>query len=161
VAEPLHPAGMKPHHPCVQQSRGMTLGPLQVLVVNFDDADRAGEIEAELHRLDDAGIVRALDVLVVAKSPDGDVEVLRSGERHSGELSHTLLGLDAEPAEVSDDEWAVADAIRPGAAAAIALLEHRWAVPLQEAIERAGGHGVVAEWADADDLASIGVTLAS
>jgi uncharacterized membrane protein len=141
----------------------MSLGPLQVLVVNFGEAHFAGEIEAELRRLEDAGIVRTLDVLVVAKSPEGDVEVVRTGEQHSGALGGALLGIgttpdqDVEAAELLD----VADAIEPGGAAAIAVLEHRWAVPLYEAIERAGGSGVATEWADADALARMGVPITS
>ena len=38
-----------------------------------------------------------------------------------------------------DDVWYLADEIPPGTSAGIALLEHRWAIPLRDAIERAGG----------------------
>ena len=131
----------------------MSRGPLQVLVVSFDDAQFTGEIEAELKRLEAAGIVRALDVLVVAKSADGEIEVLRSGEGHSGALSNAVLGGEAS------DIWEVGEAIAPGSAAAIAVLEHQWAVPLRAAIERAGGTSAVTEWADADALASLGVAI--
>ena len=144
----------------------MSLGPLQVLVINFDEANFSGEIEAELDRLEAAGTVRVLDVLVVAKTGAGEIEVLRTGDRHSGKIGHAILGSEEAHAvggdgDLSPDEWAVADAIEPGGAAAIAILEHTWAIPLREAIERAGGHDVVAEWADADDLANMGVELTS
>jgi hypothetical protein len=144
----------------------MSLGPLQVLVVKFDEPDFTGEIEAELNRLHDAGVLRVLDFLVVAKDHEGDVAVVRSGERHTGQLGHAVLSLGEPPTdgyEVDEDAdvWFVADAIAPGDAAAVAVLEHQWAIPLREAIERAGGRDVVAEWADADDLASLGVALSS
>ena len=50
---------------------------------------------------------------------------------------------------VFDDEevWYIADAIPEGMTAAIAVLEHRWAIPLRNAIADAGGvraHGQVA-----------------
>ena len=142
----------------------MALGPLQVLVVNFDEANFTGDIEAEFNRLEDAGTLRVLDVLVVTKSSDGEVEVLRTGERHSGEIGQAVLGFDvdeleSETAADDPDAWYVADAIAPGGAAAIAVLEHRWALPLREAIERAGGHSVAAEWVSAAELADMGVTL--
>ena len=134
----------------------MSLGPLQVLVINFDEANFSGAIEAELERLETAGILRTLDVLVVAKSESGEIEVLRS----RGDIGQAILGdEDAGDRELSPDEWAVADAIEPGGAAAIAVLEHTWAIPLREAIEGAGGHHVVAEWADPDDLAAMGVSI--
>src|SRR3954451_7237536 len=139
----------------------MSLGPLQVLVVNFGETHFAGEVEAELLRLEEAGIVRTLDLLVVTKSPEGVVEIVRPGERHSGELGSALLGIgtslgqDPEAADLLD----VAEAIAPGGAAAIAVLEHRWALPLYAAIERAGGSGIATEWADAEALARMGVPL--
>jgi hypothetical protein len=131
----------------------MSRGPLQVLVVSFDDAQFTGEIEAELRRLEDAGIVRALDVLVVAKSAAGEIEVLRSGEGHDGLLGNAVLGGEAS------DVWEVGQAIAPGSAAAIAVLEHRWAVPLRDAIERAGGQSAVTEWAEPETLERLGVSL--
>ncbi len=135
----------------------MSLGPLQVLVINFDEANFSGAIEAELERLETAGILRTLDVLVVAKSESGEIEVLRS----RGEIGQAILGQEqaAGDRELSPDEWAVADSIQAGGAAAIAVLEHAWAIPLREAIEGAGGHHVVAEWADPDDLAAMGISL--
>ena len=42
--------------------------------------------------------------------------------------------------------WDVADSIEPGSAAAIALIEHVWAVPLRAAIAKAGGVAVSDEW---------------
>lgn len=136
----------------------MTLGPLQVLVVNFDEANFTGAIEAEMTRLQETGILKIHDILVVAKNAEGEIEVVRS----QSEIAQALLG-DEQPddRELTGDEWAVADAVEPGGAAAIAILEHTWAIPLKQAIERAGGHHVVAEWADAVDLESMGVALTS
>jgi hypothetical protein len=142
----------------------MSRGPLQVLVVNFEDANFTGEIQDELVRLDDAGIVKVLDLLFVSKSDTGEVDVLKTSDVHSGRLSQAVLGMDdAEVADVlgedETDVWYAADAIEPGGAAAVAVLEHTWAVPLREAITRAGGRPAAAEWIDEDQLASLGITL--
>ena len=134
----------------------MSMGPLQVLVVNFDEANFSGGIEAELQRLEQAGTLRVLDILVVTKSQEGVIEALRS----QGEIAQTLLGEESsEPRELTADEWAVADAVEPGGAAAIAVLEHTWAIPLRSAIQEAGGHHVVTEWVDEESLTSVGVML--
>jgi hypothetical protein len=125
----------------------MTFGPLQVLVVNFDEANFAGQIQAELRRLEETGIVRTRKGLVIAKTGDGDIQVLRVG----GE----------DPGELSADERDVADSLEPGAAAAIAVLEHQWAVRLREAIVSAGGTEVRSDWVDAEQLAGLGITLPS
>lgn len=123
----------------------MTFGPLQVLVINFDEANFAGQIQAELDRLQETGIVRMRKALVIAKTADGDIQVVRQG----GE----------DPGELSADERSVADLLEPGSAAAIAVLEHQWAIRLREAILGAGGTSVRSEWVDADQLEQLGVAI--
>lgn len=123
----------------------MTFGPLQVLVINFDESNFAGQIQSELDRLEETGVVRVRKALVIAKAADGDIQVRREG----GD----------DTAELSADERSVADSLEPGAAAAIAVLEHQWAIRLREAILSAGGTSVRSEWVDADQLATLGVTL--
>ena len=44
------------------------------------------------------------------------------------------------------DAWYVADAIPAGTTAAVALLEHRWAIPLRDAIIDQGGIVLADEW---------------
>ena len=125
----------------------MSLGPLQVLVVNFDEANFAGQIQSEVSRLEEAGVLRARSVLVIAKSESGEIEVMRT------------MGVRESPDSLSGDERDVADALEPGAAAAIAILEHTWANELREAIVSAGGTSVRSEWVDAEGLAAMGIQL--
>jgi hypothetical protein len=54
----------------------------------------------------------------------------------------------------------VADTIEPGSAAAIALIEHVWAVPLRAAIAKAGGVPVSDAWVHPLDLVEIGLLAA-
>jgi hypothetical protein len=64
-----------------------------------------------------------------------------------------------EDGRVFDDDqiWYAADAIPTGTATAIALLEHRWAIPLRDAIVRAGGFVLADEWIHPTDLVAIGL----
>jgi hypothetical protein len=140
----------------------MSRGPLQVLVVNFEDANFSGEIQSELIRLDDAGIVKVLDLLFVAKTESGEIQVLKTSDVHTGRLGQAVLGMDEARGALGDeaaDVWSAADAIDPGCAAAIAVLEHRWAIPLHAAIARAGGREAATEWIDEAQLEGLGVTL--
>jgi hypothetical protein len=141
----------------------MTLGPLQVMVVNFEHTNFTGEIEAELIRLEEAGTLRVLDVIFVGKSLDGEIKVIRTDDVHSGALSQAILGIGLESPEDATaeeaDVWYAADAIEPGNAAAVMVLEHRWSIPLREAITAAGGTNVVTEWVDEAEVTSLGVAL--
>ena len=150
----------------------MTIGPVQVLVLGFDQPDFRGDILAEIDRLRQADTVRLIDLLVVRKDENGTIEKLRRSDltqEESAELGATVgaligfgaagvegaeLGAEAgaeagaESNEILNDEnfWYVDEAIPPGSAAAIALLEHRWAIPLREAIRDTGGMLLADAW---------------
>ena len=140
------------------------LGPVQVLVVGFDEPTYSGEVLAELTRLEEAGIVRLIDLLVVAKGEDGTVETLEDTLLPGpyGELAARLLS-DPSTAEYPAGEaptWSIADALPAGQAAAVALIEHTWASPLRDAILRNGGTPLDETWLAPDDVALLESLLA-
>ena len=149
----------------------MEFGPVQVLVIGFEDGKFSGEILAELRRLREHDIVRLVDLLFVAKDQNGEIEAVehsdlsRDESQAFGSLASALLGIGAAAADSGsvtdpDEVWYVADAIPPGTSAGIALLEHRWAIPLRDAIERAGGETIVDSWIHPQDLVAAGVEAA-
>jgi len=162
----------------------MTFGPMQLLVVGFDGTEFTGRIATELRRLREHDIVRLVDLLVVRKDEDGNVTALETSDLSDAESAQlgafagALIGLGAggeEGAEIGavagaaaaeggatplqDDVWFVADAIPPGTSAAVAVLEHRWAIPLRDAIEQAGGEGLADAWLHPADLVALGAHL--
>ncbi|MFF5292987.1 DUF6325 family protein [Paractinoplanes globisporus] len=139
------------------------MGPVQVLVVGFDHPAFSGEILAEFTRLRQAGIVRLVDLLLVSRAGDGTVETLAApagADAGLGGLAARLLGR-AEGEDEADDitagvsTWSVADAVPPGSVAAVALIEHTWAGPLNAAIQKAGGAALDETWLAPDDLAML------
>ena len=150
---------------------------MQLLVLGFEGGEFRGEVLAELTRLAEQDIVRLVDALVVRKHEDGDVELLEiaqelGGGGEPGVLVGRLTGLtveadaDGEPGDVAaeqlgddvaDDVWYVADAIPAGTAAAVALLEHRWAIPLRAALQGAGGQLLDEAWVHPLDLEAVGI----
>jgi hypothetical protein len=58
-----------------------------------------------------------------------------------------------------DDPWHATDAIPEGTTAAIALIEHRWAIPLRDAIRGDGRVPIADAWPAPEDAASIGLDL--
>ena len=160
-------------------------GPIQMLLVGFDDPKFTGEILPELARLKDEDVIRLVDLLVVSKNAEGEVEVLQQTDLSPeesetfGALVGALIGLgtgDEETAQLAAiagaealedgrvfddaDVWYVTDAIPDGTTAAIALLEHRWAIPLRDSIRRAGGVALADEWIHPSDLIAIGMAAA-
>jgi uncharacterized membrane protein len=165
----------------------MAIGPVQLLVIGFDRPDFHGEIAAELERLGQSDTVRVIDALAVHKDAHGEIEVQHLSnltQEEAIELGSKVaalvgLGIEGEedlhaPAEigaeeaaargieVSDDEaqWDVIAEIPNGSAAALILLEHRWAVPLRDAIARAGGYLLADGMISPYDLLAIGLATA-
>lgn len=145
------------------------IGPVQVLVVGFDRPDFSGEVLGELARLRDAGIVRLVGLLLVARDVDGDLEVVDLPDDIPPALSEAVLALlagvegdaAAPPAAgVDPGTWSLAESVPAGAVAAVALLEHLWAGPLRAALARAGGRALDESWLAPDDLGRLAAALA-
>ena len=55
--------------------------------------------------------------------------------------------------------WDVLEEIPPDSAGLLVLLEHRWAIPLRDAIRNAGGVALADQWLHPEDLLAVGAAL--
>ena len=140
------------------------MGPVQVLVVGFEQPAFSGEVLAEFARLREAGIVRLVDLLLVTRGPDGTLDTLTAPPEVGPELGGLAAALLGRPAAAGADDpdqpdeaggWSLADAVPPAAAAAVALIEHIWAGPLTAAVRRAGGSPLEETWLAPADVAEL------
>jgi len=164
----------------------MAIGPVQLIVLGFNHPDFHGEVIAELERLHENGMVRVIDSIAVYKDADGELEVEHLSnltEQEAIELGSKIgaligLGVDGEEGMEAGaaagaeqaaeeginvfggDEWDVLEDIPNDSAAALILLEHHWAVPLRDAIARAGGFRVSDGFISPLDLVAIGLMTA-
>lgn len=164
----------------------MTIGPVQLVVLGFPVPDFHGAIIAELERLRESGAVVVIDALAVHKDADGEVEVVHLSnisDEEAVELGSKVgaligLGIDGEEgleagAEAGalaaadgisvfsdEDAWDVLEEIPNGSAAAVVLLEHRWAIPLRDAVMAAGGYRISDGFISPLDLIGIGLLTA-
>ena len=164
----------------------MAIGPVQLIVLGFRNPDFHGEIIAELERLKESGTVGVIDALAVYKDADGEVEVMHLSNLSTDEAIElgskvgALIGLgfEGEPgleagavagAEAAadgvsvfsdDDAWDVIAEIPNDSAAALLLIEHQWAVPLRDAVVRAGGFRISDGFISPLDLIGIGLVSA-
>jgi uncharacterized membrane protein len=160
----------------------MAIGPVQLIVLGFKHPEFHGEIIAELERLRESDTVRVIDSLAVHKDADGQLEVKHLSNLSDDEAIElgskvaALIGLGIEGEEgmeagaalgaeagadgidvFSGDEWDVLEDIPNDSAAALILLEHHWAVPLRDAIARAGGFRLSDGFISPLDLIEIGL----
>ena len=72
----------------------MTLGPVQLIAIQFDGLDRLqGHVIEELDELIPLDEVRLLDALLVAKEENGDLVALEMGEMGDGAADEELGAL--------------------------------------------------------------------
>jgi hypothetical protein len=116
------------------------LGPVDWLVVEFPGSRFNGEIAPTITDLVDREIIRVLDLLMLRKDDDGNLEAFEIAELEDSELGE-LRDYEAELAMLlsAEDVEAVAAAIEPGSSAACLVFENRWAAPFASAVRRAGG----------------------
>jgi len=162
----------------------MAIGPVQLIAIGFSHPEFHGEIKAELEKLRESDTVRVIDALAVHKDADGEIEVehlsnlTRDEAIELGTKIGALIGLGiegeegmeagamagAEQAETEGihpfadaEEWDVLEEIPTDSAAALVLIEHHWAVPLRDAIARAGGFRIADGFISPLDLVEIGL----
>jgi uncharacterized membrane protein len=161
----------------------MAIGPVQLIVLGFNHPNFHGEVIQELERLRESDTIRVIDALAVHKDADGEMEVAHLSnltDEEAVELGSkvgALIGLGiegeeglekgaeagalaaADGVEVFSDEqaWDVLEDIPNDSAAALLLIEHHWAVPLRDAIARAGGFRLSDGFISPLDLVAIGL----
>jgi hypothetical protein len=122
------------------------LGPVDYLVVEFppDAANFTGEMAVELAKLADAGIIRILDLLILRKDDNGDIEAFEIDDLD--EVSE-IVHLEADIAEIlaADDVAHLAAAMENGTTAGVIVWENTWAAPFASAARRAGGQLVATD----------------
>ena len=161
----------------------MAVGPIQLLVIGFNEPKFEGEVLDELERLRQSDTVKVIDSMVVYKDADGELEAAHLSnltddeEVEFGATIGALIGLGFEGEEgiaagaelgaaaasegidvlEENADWDVLEEIPPNTAAALILLEHHWAVPLRDAIARAGGFRISDGFISPVDLVEIGL----
>jgi uncharacterized membrane protein len=164
----------------------MAIGPVQLITLGFTHPNFHGEIIAELERLRESDTVRVIDALAVYKDAAGEIEVEHLSNLSTDEAIElgskigALIGLGVEGEEgmeagaaagaeaaadgvhvfTDEDAWDVLEDIPNDSAAALILLEHHWAVPLRDAIARAGGFRLSDGFISPLDLVEIGLVSA-
>jgi uncharacterized membrane protein len=164
----------------------MAIGPVQLIALGFTQPNFHGEVIAELERLRESDTVRVIDALAVYKDAQGDIAIEHLSNLSTDEAVElgtaigALIGLGVEGEKgmevgaaagaeaaadgvhvfTDEDAWDVLADIPNDSAAALLLLEHNWAVPLRDAIARAGGFRLSDGFISPLDLVGIGLLSA-
>jgi uncharacterized membrane protein len=158
------------------------------MVVSLDNEKLAGQVSRELHRATEKGAIRVLDALAIQKTQAGGIVTMEGtdltpDQRYVyGALLGALIGFGATGsdegaatgAELGAEKFAthtfglstqdiqdMAANIPAGKTGLLIMFEHRWALPLKEAVQQAGGVVLVQGIVRPEDLIALGAQLAA
>jgi uncharacterized membrane protein len=164
----------------------MNIGPIQIIAFGFERTDQfRGEVLEELANLRGRGLIRLIDLFVAKKEASGELAVVEMNDLTQaeavefGRVIGKLIGKEgAEPEEVAADVVEktltaashsigldykgirhVVEKLAPGEAFGVLMFEHTWAIPLRDAIRRAGGVPLAQGFLTPEALMMVGAEL--
>ncbi|WP_214021435.1 DUF1269 domain-containing protein [Methanoculleus sp.] len=160
-------------------------GPMQLMVIGFENPDFHGQIRQAFGSAMEAGVVRLIDLRFVYKDADGNVDAMETTQLDEEERERfgaavgALIGLGTGREEGArrgveagamaaaqrtfgmneENVQRIADVIPNDSAAAIFLIEHLWAKDLKEALRDANGHLIAQGMVTPEALVMAGAAL--
>ena len=115
------------------------MGPIDYLLVEWPGRQPNGEVAPHLIDLVDRGLIRILDLALIAKDEDGTVAGIELADLGDGSAELSVFE-GASSGLISDDDLGEAGAaLEPGTSAALLVFENTWAAPFAAAVRRSGG----------------------
>jgi uncharacterized membrane protein len=115
------------------------MGPIDYLLVEWPGRQPNGEVAPHLVDLVDRGLIRILDLALIAKDEDGTVAGIELADLGDGGAELSVFE-GASSGLISDDDLGEAGAaLEPGTSAALLVFENSWAAPFAAAVRRSGG----------------------
>jgi hypothetical protein len=115
------------------------MGPIDYVVLEWPGRQPQGEVAPLIIDLVDRGIIRILDVALMAKDADGTVGAMDFGAFNGDSGGFEAFEGAATGILGQEDLEEAASALEPGSAAAVLVWENRWAAPVAVAVRKSGG----------------------
>jgi hypothetical protein len=118
----------------------MDIGPVEILVVRFPGNEFKGEIAPALGELVESGTIRVIDLVFVAKGPEGDVAAMELSDLDESTSAAFQPHVEEPSGLLSDEDIEDLGAeLEPNSSAALLLFEHVWATKFRDAVLDSGG----------------------
>lgn len=115
------------------------MGPIDYILVEWPGRQPNGEVAPHLVDLVDRGLIRILDLALIAKDEDGSVAGIELEDLGDDGMELSVFA-GASSGLISDEDIGeAASALEPGTSAALLVFENTWAAPFATAVRRSGG----------------------
>ncbi len=121
----------------------MALGPLEIVVVTFPSTEPGDRVARALARTELQGDLRVIDLLLVSKAADGELNAVDVSDIESiGDLAADLVAQEMLGLLTEEDIAEIGELLDPGSSAVAILVEHLWAAGLARDFRAHGGEMV-------------------
>jgi uncharacterized membrane protein len=119
----------------------VTLGAIDLVVFGFPGSKFTGKIAPAIIDLVERDIVHIVDALFITKDDDGNVTIVEFEDITDDPDFGSLAGSLGEQLDLvsAEDAEALAAELPAGSSALALVFEHRWMIPVRDAIKDAGG----------------------
>lgn len=116
-------------------------GPIDYIIVGFENAQFDGSILAALSDAIDKGIIKVVALSFVSKAADGTVTTLDVAQLNDNYVVDFVQKYGVSSDSITSDDTAeVAEVLNEGEAAGLLVIEQVWAKPFKQAVINANGY---------------------
>ena len=114
-------------------------GPIDYILVEWPGQQPNGEVAPHLVDLVDRGLIRILDLALIAKDEDGSVAGIEIEELGDGAMELSVFEGASSGLLSEEDIDEAGGVMEPGTSAALLVFENTWAAPFAAAVRNSGG----------------------
>jgi hypothetical protein len=118
----------------------VSIGPVEYIAIAFPGNNFSGEIIPALQKLVDNGTIKILDLVIIRKDSDGNVEGIELSDASPQEQAALgALGISGHRLLGEEDVEDIGGALDPNSSAALMIWENVWAASFAESLRNADG----------------------
>ena len=118
----------------------MSVGPVEYIAIAFPGNKFSGEIIPALKSLVENGTIRILDLVIIRKDADGNIEGIELSDASPEEQAALgALGVSGHRLLGQEDVEDIGGALDPNSSAALMIWENAWAANFAESLRNADG----------------------
>jgi hypothetical protein len=118
----------------------VSIGPVEYIAIAFPGNNFSGEIIPALQKLVDSGTIKILDLVIIRKDADGNVEGIELSDASPQEQAALgALGISGHRLLGEEDVEDIGGALDPNSSAALMIWENVWAASFAESLRNADG----------------------
>ena len=115
------------------------MGPIDYILVEWPGRQPNGEVAPHLVDLVERGLIRILDLALIAKDEDGSVAGIELEDLGEEGMELSVFEGASSGLISAEDLGEAGAALEPGTSAALLIFENTWAAPFAAAVRRSGG----------------------